>query len=179
MNFFLSLVSSHQQGQTSSEPYIKTYLPKPDTSVSFSNDFEVLAFYFVVGELFKDGAKYFATNVCSWMNEWVKEVNESLLQNSWNNIQRLTSKWWLCHVPVFPKEKGTSLFPEFWHTRSPWDRCSWQTCKIDICFSTLQTSKLELTVRATCPLTGVKKQVSMGLKVGLSSSPYLVGATLF
>ena len=64
MNFFLSLVSSPQQGQTSSEPFINIYLPQPDTSVPGSNGFEVLAFYSVVGELFKDATKYFATNVC-------------------------------------------------------------------------------------------------------------------
>ncbi|XP_043319771.1 zinc finger CCCH-type antiviral protein 1 [Cervus canadensis] len=55
----------HQQGQTSSEPYVKIYLPQPDTSVSFSNDFELLEIhnntpeYVEVSDLFKASMRNF------------------------------------------------------------------------------------------------------------------------
>uniref|UniRef100_A0A8C6CX49 Poly [ADP-ribose] polymerase n=1 Tax=Moschus moschiferus TaxID=68415 RepID=A0A8C6CX49_MOSMO len=55
----------HHQGQTSLEPFIKIYLPQPDTSVSVSNGFELLEIpnntpeYAEVSDHFKASMKHF------------------------------------------------------------------------------------------------------------------------
>lgn len=98
------LVCSHQQMRTQPEPFTSVFSPQRGTCTSSSTGYEVLGFYFLVGELFKDGTKYFATNVCIWMNEWVKEwVNRFC-----KTLESRCKGWHLngdCVMCHFPREQ--------------------------------------------------------------------------
>lgn len=59
-----SLICSNQPAQTQLETFTSTFLPQLDFPFPSLNRYQVLGFYFLVGELFKGGEKYLATDEC-------------------------------------------------------------------------------------------------------------------
>ncbi|KAB0375631.1 hypothetical protein FD755_012274, partial [Muntiacus reevesi] len=77
----------HQQGQTSSEPYIKIYLPQPDTSVSFSNGFELLEIHNNTPE-YVEVSDHFKASMRNFKIEKIKKVQNLQLLKAFESKKK-------------------------------------------------------------------------------------------
>lgn len=124
--FLLFLICSHQPAQIQSKSLTAT-LPDPrNFSTPSLKRYEVLGFYFLLGELFKGREKYFATNVCICSNERMKTLGSRFKGRHLNGDR-------LCHFPRrWPPSAGGLVVSRVQPHRISFGQASQQPCEIDI-----------------------------------------------